>query len=323
LNTLRVLDKIGEFVVKRTEAKGDALFSGAKFAKRADSESLARAIMPVLRGKVGPAIGHFTGDEETLRFINSDRAKSLSYQGTSCPDHFVRTKVRPLYVEWDAAQGDEQALQSAIQTGLAAYREDYARYYEANKLPDSPGMRSASPTVVLVPGVGMFSFGRNKAEARITGEFYVNAIHVMEGATAFYDETHGDSLNQLEPYIAQFTPRAQRPTVLDNYVALPLNEAFGIEYWLLEEAKLKRMPAEKELSRKVAVVLGASPGIGLEGRRPIGERGRACGCHGHQAGTGAAGCGKRTEGAWQRGRHRRNRGLYRPRIGAPDARSGR
>ena len=264
LNTLRVLDKIGQFVLKRTDAKGPALFGGEKFAARSDHAALARTLMPVIRGEVGPAIGHFNADEEVLRFVNSERAAVLAYQGTSCPDHFVRTKVRPLYVAWSPAHGDESSLMEALRSGLETYRADYGQYYEENKVADSPAVRSKSPTVVLVPGVGMFAFGRNKAEARITAEFYVNAIHVMEGATCFYDPAHGDSLRLLEPFIAEYTPKAQRPSCIDNYVALPLNEAFGIEYWLLEEAKLKRMPAEKELSRKVAVVVGASPGIGLE-----------------------------------------------------------
>ena len=264
LNTLRVLDKIGQFVVKRTEAMGDRLFGGVKHELRSDRTALARRLMPVIRGEVGPAIGHFNADDEVLRFVNSQRAQELAYQGTSCPDHFVRTKVRPLYVAWDPKGGDTESLIAALRTGLATYRIDYERYYNENRLANSPALRSTSPTVVLVPGVGMFSFGRNKAEARITGEFYVNAIHVMEGATAFYDPAHGDSLSLLEPYIEQFTPKAQRPSCLDNYVALPLNESFGIEYWLLEEAKMQRMPPEKELSRKVALVVGASPGIGYE-----------------------------------------------------------
>lgn len=262
-NTLRVLDAIGDYVLKGIAARGDGLFGGQVTATRADSDALAKGAMPALRGEVGNVIGHFEGGADVLRFVNSAQAKALAYQGTSCPDHFVRTKVRPLFVEWDAANGTADDLVAAAKQAMVGYREDYARYYEANKLPDSPAMRSPNPTVILVPGVGMFSFGRSKPEARITGEFYINAIHVMEGATALYDETTGNSLEQLEPYIARYTPDAQRPSVVDNYVALPLREAFGIEYWQLEEAKLRRMPPEKELSRKVAVVVGASPGIGL------------------------------------------------------------
>lgn len=261
LNTLRVIDGIGQFVLNAIEAKGASLFGGQIASTRGDRATLVEAILPTLRGEVGNVIGHFEGGEDVMRFVNSARAKALSYQGTSCPDHFVRTKVRPLFVEWDAANGTEESLLAAVKAAFPAYREDYARYYEENKLPDSPAMRSPNPTVILVPGVGMFSFGRSKPEARITGEFYVNAIHVMEGATALAEDA-GTDISQLEPYIQRYMPDAQRPKAVDNYVALPLREAFNIEYWQLEEAKLKRMPPEKELSRKVAVVIGASPGIG-------------------------------------------------------------
>ncbi|HZO89552.1 MAG TPA: bifunctional rhamnulose-1-phosphate aldolase/short-chain dehydrogenase [Chthonomonadaceae bacterium] len=247
-NTLRVIDGIGQYVLKRVERKGEKLFGGAAVETRPDRRAVAREIMPVLRGEIGGVLGHFDDGETVLRFVNSARAKALAWQGTSCPDHFVRTKVRPLFVDWNPAQGDAASLIAAIRQGMAAYREDYARYYEAHKRPDSPAMRSPNPTVVLVPGVGMFSFGRSKPEARITGEFYVNAIHVIEGATA------------LDDLPAQ--PGLPADRVVDNYVALPPEEAFNIEYWQLEEAKLKRLSPEKELSRKVAVVIGASPGIG-------------------------------------------------------------
>lgn len=249
LNTLRVIDGIGQYVLQAVEAKGDGLFGGVLSAPRADRRELAASVMPVLRGTVGSVIGHFSDDDSVLRFVNSARAEALAWQGTSCPDHFVRTKVRPLFVKWDAANGTADELAAAALAGMAAYREDYAAYYNKNKLSDSPAMRSPTPTVILVPGVGMFSFGKNKAEARITGEFYTNAIHVMEGATALDDDLP-----------AQSGIPADR--VVDNYVALPPREAFNIEYWLLEEAKLQRMPPEKELSRKIAVVVGASPGIG-------------------------------------------------------------
>ncbi len=250
LNTLCVLDKIGQYVLARQGAKGEQLFGGQTVSTRSDRDALARALMPMLRGAVGPQIGHFEGSDVVMRFVNSERAKSLAWQGTSCPDHFVRTKVRPLFVEWDAQNGTSETLIAAAKQALEGYRRDYAHYYEDNRQPDSPAMRSANPTVALVPGVGLFSFGRNKAEARITGEFYVNAINVMAGATALADDLPAQS-------------GIPSDRVVDNYVALPLSESFGIEYWLLEEAKLKRMPLERELSRKVAVVLGASVGIGL------------------------------------------------------------
>lgn len=248
VKSLDVLDKIGAYVLKRVEAKGGALFGGQAVQTRADRDEIAAQIMPAIRGAVGRAIGHFNGDETVMRFVNSARGKALAWQGTSCPDHFLRSKVRPLWVEWDPATGDLESLKTAVRQGMDTYSQEYAEYYEAHKLPDSPALRSTTPTVVLVPGVGMFSFGRSKPEARITGEFYVNAIHVMEGATAM-DDLPAD-------------PGVDPNRVVDNYVALPLREAFNIEYWQLEEAKLRRMPPEKELSRKVAVVVGAGPGIG-------------------------------------------------------------
>jgi rhamnulose-1-phosphate aldolase/alcohol dehydrogenase len=248
-NTLRVIDGIGRYVLPRVEAKGDALFGGMVVAPRPDRDALARALLPVLRGATGQGIGHFTDTGDALRFVGSARAPALAWQGTSCPDHFVRTKVRPLFVQWDAERGDATTLIAATKQALPAYREEYARYYEENKQPGSPAMRSPDPTVVLVPGVGMFSFGRSKTEARITGEFYVNAIHVMEGATALDDGLPAQ-------------PGISPDRVVDNYVALPPREAFNIEYWQLEEAKLRRLPPEKEMSRKVAVVIGVSPGIG-------------------------------------------------------------
>lgn len=250
-NTLRVLDGIGRYVVPRVEAKSADLFGGQTVAPRVDRQEIAKVLLPLLRGQIngGRMIGHFDASDEVLHFVGSRRAPALAYQGTSCPDHFVRTKVRPLFVEWDAAGGSIDNLIAATNAAFPAYREDYARYYAENRLPDSPAMRAPEPTVVLVPGVGLFAFGKSKQEARITGEFYINAIHVMEGATALDDD---------------LPKQTDIPTerIVDNYVALPPREAFNIEYWSLEEAKLRRMPAEKELSRKVALVVGVGPGIG-------------------------------------------------------------
>jgi rhamnose utilization protein RhaD (predicted bifunctional aldolase and dehydrogenase)/NAD(P)-dependent dehydrogenase (short-subunit alcohol dehydrogenase family) len=258
-NTLRVLDGIGRFVVPRIEARGDTLFGGHVVTSRTDREVLARELLPVLRGEInqGAIIGHFSDNAEVLRFVGSAQIKELAFQGTSCPDHFVRTKVRPMLIEWDTVGGDARSLIAAARKSFPTYRAEYARYYEENKQPDSPAMRSAEPTVVLVPGVGMFSFGKNKTEARITGEFYTNAIHVMEGATAM----GGNSPVAVPP--PQVGPGQEAGSVVDNYVALPAREAFNIEYWSLEEAKLRRMPPEKELSRKVAVVIGVGSGIGM------------------------------------------------------------
>jgi rhamnose utilization protein RhaD (predicted bifunctional aldolase and dehydrogenase)/NAD(P)-dependent dehydrogenase (short-subunit alcohol dehydrogenase family) len=267
LKTIQVIDTIGQFIRKAVEEKGDRLFGGALTASRDDRHEIAKQVMPVLRGAVGNVIGHFTDNPDVLRFVNSAQAQALAWQGTSCPDHFVRTKVRPLFVDWNTSSGTAHDLLQAAEGAMITYREDYTRYYEENRVENSPAMRSPNPTVILVPGVGLFSFGRSKPEARITGEFYTNAIHVMEGATSLEDESSKD-ISQLEPYIQRFVPNAQRPSVLQNYVALPPNEAFGIEYWLLEEAKIRRMPAEKSLARKVALVVGASPGIG----QVVGER---------------------------------------------------
>ena len=261
LNTLRVIDGIGQFVLKRVQAEGDSTFGGQRVQMRPDAMELAARLMPILRGAVGPNIGHFDNSPDVLHFVNSNRGKALAYQGTSCPDHFVRTKVRPLYLDWDVAAGDAESLIHTLHKDLAAYRVDYAAYYEENKQANSPAMRNSNPTVVLVPGVGLFSFGRNKAEARITSEFYINAIHVMEGATALMDKqapARDTSVTSVK--VGDVEMPADR--VVDNYVALLPSEAFGIEYWLLEEAKLQRMPPEKELSRKVALVVGAGPGIG-------------------------------------------------------------
>ena len=251
-NTLRVLDAVGTYLLPKIEAQGDALFGGAVVETRADASELVRELMPVLRGQInsGNIIGHFSDDSGVLRFVNSANVQRLSWAGTSCPDHFVRTKVRPMLVGWDAANGDAASLVSAARATFPAYREGYAAYYDENKEADSPVMRAPEPTVVLVPGVGLFSFGKTKAEARITAEFYTNAIHVMEGATALAGLPEMNGIESAR--------------VVDNYVSLPPREAFRIEYWALEEAKLRRMPAEKELSRKIALIVGAGPGIGTQ-----------------------------------------------------------
>ncbi|MGC4047205.1 MAG: bifunctional rhamnulose-1-phosphate aldolase/short-chain dehydrogenase [Armatimonas sp.] len=249
-STLKVLDAIGSFVVPKIEARGESVFGGQATATRSDRESLAAALMPVLRGRFAKTpVGHYHTGEDVLRFVNAKDAKKLAARGTSCPDHFLRTKVEPLFLQWDAANGTEAELIAAAEAALPEYRDSYAVYYDQNKDPESPAMRAADPTVVLVPGVGLLSFGKNAAEARITGEFFINAIHVMEGATSLTGI--GEVQADLDPAL-----------ICDNYVSLTRKEAFNIEYWALEEAKLQRMPAEKEVARKVAVVVGAGPGIG-------------------------------------------------------------
>ncbi len=252
-NSLAIIDALGQFVLARMKKKGEELFGGAKYQTRPDRRELAAEIFPFIRGQVGQAqlfIGHYNDLPEVLRFVNSNDGAKLAFQGTSCPDHFIRTKVRPLYVEWNPLQDDTKKLREALLSGLAQYHRDYAAYYEANKEADSPAMRGTNPTVVLISGIGMFSFGKSKKEARITGEFYVNAIHVMEGAAAMHDGRMDEGIDESR--------------VVDNYVALAPREAFRIEYWALEEAKLRRQPAEKEMARKVALVIGGGSGIGRE-----------------------------------------------------------
>ncbi len=214
-----------------------------------------------MRGRVSAKqrlIGHFNSLPEVLRFVNSADAQKLAHLGTGCPDHFIRTKIRPLFVPW-APQPNLSGLRQAIDAALKTYREEYASYYASFAQADSPKMRDANPTVVLIPGIGMFSFGKNKTEARITGEFYTNAIHVMEGASALGS---GEAPKVL-PQAGKAT-KTDAFSVYSNYVALPPSEAFRIEYWQLEEAKIRRQPPEKELSRHICLVVGGGNGVGRE-----------------------------------------------------------
>ena len=260
-NTLTIIDQLGQLIQEHTAKAGTQLFGGRRLATRDDRQELARDLFPFLRGRCSGErrmLGTFCDLPEVLRFVNSAEAEALAALGTSCPDHFVRTKIRPMRVAWDPQTGSPAGLRTSIDAALTAYRAEYVAYYEAQKRPDSPALRDPNPTVVLVPGVGMFSFGKTKAESRIAGEFYVNAIHVMEGATALDDGALPATLPQ-----AGAAPSSAFK-VHRNYVALPLAEAFNIEYWLLEEAKLRRQPPEKEFSRKVLFVVGAGSGIGRE-----------------------------------------------------------
>jgi NAD(P)-dependent dehydrogenase (short-subunit alcohol dehydrogenase family) len=188
----------------------------------------------------------------------------LSNLGTSCPDHFLRTRICPLFVRWDPAKEDVAVLKSRIAEQTPGYREEYKKYYQAWATHDSPKLRDSNPSVVIIPGIGLFGFGKNKKEARITTEFFTNAIRVMAGANALEDSAakYTDPKHPL--------PQARRPQQseqfahLHNYVALPRYEAFRIEYWALEEAKLQRMPAESEFGRKIVLVVGGASGIGRE-----------------------------------------------------------
>src|ERR1700744_816455 len=236
VSTITIIDQIGQFIESHRAHSRKVSFGGARHKPHEQRKEIAIKLMPFLRGSVSSQqrmIGSFTDIPEVLEFINSHSAAELAHLGTSCPDHFIRTKIRPLFVDWDPSKDAAQILPAAT-AALENYRREYADYYKQHALPDSPAMRHANPTVILVPGIGMFSFGKNKAEARITGEFYVNAIHVMEGA-GHLDE------DKCPPVLPQSGPAADTAAfqVHDNYVALPASEAFRIEYWALEEAKIR------------------------------------------------------------------------------------
>jgi len=240
--TLSLIERAANYIERRYETKGgDAkAFGGQKVPSLGERErrTTLTKILPWLRGQVsGKArfIATIQDDEIIRRFVNSADAARLAALGTSCPDHFLRTKIKPLYVQWDPHSGDLTRLKALLSEALAAYRDDYAAYYERCKHPNSPAMRDPNPTVILIPGLGMIAWGKDKSESRVTAEFYNCAVEVMRGAEA-----------------------------IDEYIALPQQEAFDIEYWLLEEAKLRRMPPEKELARQVHVVVGAGSGIGKE-----------------------------------------------------------
>jgi len=269
-NTISIIDQLGQFVLDHVDKKGAGLFGGPRYQPLDNRRDLALDIFPFLRGRVSGArrlIGNFSDLPEVLRFVNSADAERLAHLGTSCPDHFIRTKVRPLFVPWQPVES-VQGLREQIESSLKNYRKEYAEYYNSFVKPDSPAMRDANPTVVLVPGLGMFSFGKSKTEARLTGEFYVNAIHVMEGATSLDTGKTPATLPQ-----AGAAAPASAFTVHANYVALPPAEAFRIEYWQLEEAKIRRQPPEKELSRHVVLIVGGGSGIGREAALLAAERG--------------------------------------------------
>jgi rhamnose utilization protein RhaD (predicted bifunctional aldolase and dehydrogenase)/NAD(P)-dependent dehydrogenase (short-subunit alcohol dehydrogenase family) len=261
LNTITTIDQIGQFIEAHRAKKTGVSFGGSRYLAHDQRRSISLQLMPFLRGRVSEKqrmIGSFTDMPEVLEFINSHSAAELAHLGTSCPDHFIRTKIRPLFVDWEPST-DPSQIRFAVETALEAYRREYEAYYKEHAVEDSPAMRHANPTVVLVPAIGMFSFGKNKAEARITGEFYVNAIHVMQGAGHLED-------GECPKVLPQSGPAAHTSAfkVHSNYVALPPLEAFRIEYWALEEAKIRRQPPPKELSGRVVLVVGGASGIGRE-----------------------------------------------------------
>jgi rhamnulose-1-phosphate aldolase/alcohol dehydrogenase len=239
INTLEVIERCADFI-QDSQAKLPANFGGAKMESLPQEQRLDRAadLAPILRGFCSSnvqMIGHFTDDARVLEFINSNDLDRLAPMGTSCPDHFLRTKISPLVL--DIATDEDLSNVAAVKLKLApqfeAYRKMYAEYYDSCKHPNSPAMRDANPVIILYRGVGMFSFAKDKQTARVASEFYLNAINVMRGAEA-----------------------------ISSYTALPRQEAFNIEYWLLEEAKLQRMPKPKALTGRVALVTGSAGGIG-------------------------------------------------------------
>lgn len=240
--TLDFIERAAEFIETQYAAKGgDAkAFGGAK-CQSLDAlkrNEIFAQILPWLRGRVSQQkrfIGTIQSDDKILRFVNSKDAPRLAGFGTSCPDHFLRTKIKPLYIDWNPQSEGVAMLKNKLAAGLGQYRKDYTAYYEKCKHSNSPAMRDPNPTVILIPGLGMIAWGKDKSESRVTAEFYNCAVEVMRGAEA-----------------------------IDEYIALPQQEAFDIEYWLLEEAKLQRMPAEKELAGHVVVIIGAGSGIGRE-----------------------------------------------------------
>ncbi|MEF3048112.1 bifunctional rhamnulose-1-phosphate aldolase/short-chain dehydrogenase [Pseudotabrizicola sp. L79] len=234
--TLSIIQKAMDWFA--AETKGVAAFGGPVHQSLAPDarRAIAGRLMPAIRGMISGQqhmVGHFDDSDAVLDFVNAKNMPPLAALGTSCPDHFLRTKIRPLVVAFDPAQHNIEPVMAGLPDQIAAYRDDYAAYYHRCKNPTSPALRDPNAVVYLVPGVGMLTFAKDKATARISGEFYINAINVMRGASA-----------------------------VSEYCGLPEQEAFDIEYWLLEEAKLQRMPKPKALAGRIALVTGAAGGIG-------------------------------------------------------------
>src|SRR5580704_2013819 len=233
---LEIIDRATSYISQRD--RGEETFGGPKYIPLPEAERrrLIIQVIPFLRGQLsrsGRVVATVQDDDAMLRFVNSVDAPRLAELGTSCPDHFLRTKIKPLFVDWDPERGDTEALKVALAASMDRYRKDYEDYYSRHRRPDSPAMRDSNPTVTLIPGLGMIAWGKNKSESRVTAEFYNCAIEVMRGAEA-----------------------------IDKYEAMDQQEAFDIEYWPLEEAKLRRLPPEKELEQQIVVIVGAGSGIG-------------------------------------------------------------
>ncbi|SDG15456.1 bifunctional aldolase/short-chain dehydrogenase [Epilithonimonas hungarica] len=239
INSLEVIETASDYINKKIAENGQ-VFGGQKVESLPAEERKAKAaqIMPLLRGLASSEnrmVGHFTDSDVVLEYINSNDLERLAPLGTSCPDHFLRTKIQPLILTLDKNEdlSDSKVILEKLNPLFQQYRKEYKEYYETCKHQNSPAMRDPNPVIIIYPGVGMFSFSKDKQTTRVASEFYVNAINVMRGAEA-----------------------------ISEYTSLPRQEAFDIEYWLLEEAKLQRMPKEKPLSRKIAIVTGAGGGIG-------------------------------------------------------------
>ncbi|MGZ3951606.1 MAG: bifunctional aldolase/short-chain dehydrogenase [Flavisolibacter sp.] len=239
MNSLEVIEQCAEYI-NSFLYKQSAVFGGARVQSLSKDGrfSQAVALAPVLRGLCSShtkMIGHFTDDDRVLEFVNSKDIDRLAPMGTSCPDHFLRTKISPLVLQLnpDEDLSNVNSVKEKLQPELEGYRAMYADYYNNCRHDNSPVMRDPNPVIILYPGVGMFSFAKDKATARIASEFYINAINVMRGAEA-----------------------------ISEYTSLPRQEAFDIEYWLLEEAKLQRLPKPKPLSGRIALITGSAGGIG-------------------------------------------------------------
>ena len=261
LNSIHTIDEMGEFIQQHQKQKG-SLFGGLEHAALPDRWKIAAQILPALRGAMSSnrrVIAHYADHDDALTFAGSAWSRELSSLGTSCPDHFLRTRVCPLFLNWTPEKQDVHELKASIQKQVVEYRAACEKYYEDWATSSSPKLRDANPSVVIVPGIGLFGFGKNKKEARITTEFFINAIHVMAGANALEDSEVAHPLPQ-----ARRAEQSKQFTHFHNYVALPRSEAFRIEYWALEEAKLQRMPSEAEFSRKIGLIIGGASGIGRE-----------------------------------------------------------
>ena len=239
INSLEVIEVASQYIEDKINKNGN-VFGGPKInsADKKNREAQASKLAPILRGLCSSEqsmIGHFTDNPKVLEFINSNDLNRLAPMGTSCPDHFLRTKIKPLILPLSVDEdfSDSLRVMKKLTPSFEQYREDYKKYYNSCKYPNSPAMRDPNPVVIIYPGVGMFTFAKNKQTARVASEFYINAVNVMRGAEA-----------------------------ISSYTSLPRQEAFDIEYWLLEEAKLQRQPKEKPLSRKVALITGSGGGIG-------------------------------------------------------------